>query len=127
MKLTQSVKLLLIALFVWTSQSTIVHFQHHGIEEVSECNVCDASQKMKLYQHNSHVVVINEIFALNIRSEVEQIIVNLKFDYTELPKFSRKDIVKYSQYPGKFIVPGFNATAPPVYFLSSKNNSMKTI
>jgi len=116
MKLKQYVKLLLIALFVWTSQSTIIHFQHHDIDEISECSVCDTSEKIKLYQHNRHVVVIGENLALNIRKEVEKIIVNSKFDYTDLPQFNQIDIVKYSQYTDRFFALGFNATAPPIYF-----------
>jgi len=116
MKLKQYVKLLLISLFVWTSQSTIIHFQHHDIKEISECSVCDTSEKIKLYQHNRHAVVIDENLALNIRKEVEQIVVNSKFDYTDLPLFSHMDIVKYSQYPDRCTNLGFNATAPPVYF-----------
>jgi hypothetical protein len=116
MKRIQFVLWLLIALFVWTSQNTIIHFQHHDIEENSECIVCDTSEKIKLYQHNGHIIVINENLALNIRNEVKQVLVNDEFDYTDIPRFRRMDIVKYSQYPGRFIVPGINATAPPVYF-----------
>lgn len=115
MKLKQSVKLLLIALFVWASQSTIVHFQHNELEEVSECNICDSSKKLKLYQHNGHMVVIDENLALKIRREVEQIVVNPKFDYTYVPRFSLVNIIKHSQYSDRLIVLGFNATAPPVY------------
>ncbi len=116
MKLKQSVKLLLIALFVWTSQSTIIHFQHHVMEEISECNVCDISKKMKLYQHTRDVVVINENPALNIRREVEKVVVNARFDYTDVPQFSQIDIVKHSQYTDRSVTLGFNATAPPEYF-----------
>jgi hypothetical protein len=116
MKLKQSVKLLLIALFVWASQSTIIHFQHHDIDEISECSVCDTSKKLKLYQHNGHTVVIDENLALNIRKELEQVVVNSEFDYTEVPLISRMDIVRYSQYHDRCIILGFNATAPPAYF-----------
>ena len=116
MKLQQSVTLLLIALFVWTSQSTILHFQHYVMEEVSECNVCDTSHKMKLYQHNRDVVVINENLAVIIRSEVEKVVVNAMFDYTNVPQFKQIDIVKKSLHPDRLITLGFNATAPPVYF-----------
>ena len=116
MKRIQFVLLLLIALFVWTSQSTIIHFQYHDIEENSECIVCDTSEKIKLYQHNGHIVVINENLVLNIGNEVKQVLVDTEFDYTDIPLFICMDIVKFSQYPGRFIVPGINATAPPVFF-----------
>lgn len=116
MKLKQSVQLLLIALFVWTSQSTTIHFQHHELEEISECNVCDTSQKMKLYQHNSPVVVSNDNLAVKIRREVEKVVVNASFDYTNVPQFKQIDIVKKSQYADRSLTLGFNATAPPVYF-----------
>jgi glutaredoxin len=120
MKLKQSVKLLLIALFVWVSQSTTIHFQHHELEEISECNVCDTFQKMKLYQHNSPVVVINENPAIIIRREAEKIVVNPRFDYTDIPQFKQIDIVKHSQYTDRFLALGFNATAPPIYFYNQK-------
>ena len=116
MKLKQSVKLLLIALFVWASQSTTIHFQHHELEEISECNVCDTSQKIKLYQHNRHVVVSNENLAVKIRRQVEKVVVHSRFDYTDVPQFKQIDIVKNSQYSDRSVALGFNATAPPVYF-----------
>ena len=116
MKLQQFVKLLLIALFVWTSQSTTIHFQYHALEEISECNVCDTFQKMKLYQHNSPVVVSNENLAVKIRTEVEKVVVNARFDYTDVPPFKQIHILKKSQYPDRSVALGFNATAPPVYF-----------
>ena len=116
MKLQQFVKLLLIALFVWTSQSTTIHFQHHELAEISECNVCDTYRKMKLYQHNSPVVLSHDNLALNIRREVEKVVVNASFDYTDTPQFKKVDIVKKSQYTDKSVALGFNATAPPVYF-----------
>ncbi|MDM5264194.1 hypothetical protein PF327_08310 [Sulfurovum sp. XTW-4] len=116
MKLQHSVKLLLIALFVWTSQSTIIHFQHYDQDEISECNVCDTSHKIKLYQHTKDVVVINENPSITIRREVEKVVVNASFDYTEVPQFKQIDIVKHSQYTDIFLALGFNATAPPIYF-----------
>jgi hypothetical protein len=116
MKLQQSINLLLIALFVWAFQSTTIHFQHHELEEISECNVCDTFQKMKLYQHNSPVVVSNENLAVKIRREVEKVVVNSRFDYTDVPQFKQIDIVKKSQYTDRSVALGFHATAPPVYF-----------
>ena len=113
MKLKQSVQLLLIALFVWASQSTILHIQHHVIEEISECNVCDTSEKMKLYQHNSPVVLVNENLAVKIRRQVEKIVVNSRFDYTDVPQFKQIDIVENRQHTVKPAPLGFNATAPP--------------
>ena len=116
MKLKQFVNLLLIALFVWAFQNTTIHFQHHELEKISECNVCDTFQKMKLYQHNSPVVVSNENLAVKIRREVEKVVVNSRFDYTDVPQFKQIDIVKNSQYTNRLIKLGFNATAPPAYF-----------
>ncbi|GIT99217.1 hypothetical protein [Sulfurovum sp. TSL1] len=116
MKLKQSINVLLIALFVWAFQSTTIHFQHHKQKEISECNVCDTSQKMKLYQHNTPVIVVNENLAVKIRREIEQVVVNVRFDYTDEPLLKQIDIVKHSQYPNRLLALGFNATAPPVYF-----------
>ncbi|MGB5506507.1 MAG: hypothetical protein WBM70_07475 [Sulfurovum sp.] len=116
MKLKQSVNLLLIALFVWAFQSGTIHFQHHELEEISECHVCDTSEKMKLYQHNSPAVVVNENLAVKIRRQVEKVVINPRFDYTDVPKFKQIDIVKKSKYIERFVALGFNATAPPVYY-----------
>ncbi len=116
MKLKQSVNFLLIALFVWAFQSTTIHSQHHELEEISECNICDISQKMKLYQHNNPVIVVNENLAVKIRREVEKVVVHSSFDYTDTPRFKQIDIIKNPQYTDRSVTLGFNATAPPVYF-----------
>ena len=116
MKLKQSVQLLLIALFVWAFQGTTIHIHHHVIEDISECNVCDISEKMKLYQNNSPMVMVNENLAVKIRREVEKVVVNASYDYTDVPKFKKVDIVKNSQYTDRSVLLGFNANAPPVYF-----------
>ena len=116
MQQQQSVKLLLIALFVWASQNTTIHFQHHELEEISECNICDTSQKMKLYQHNSPVVVSDENLAVKIRREVEKVVVNVSFDYTNVQQSKQTHIVRKSQYTDRSLTLGFNATAPPAYF-----------
>ena len=116
MKLKQSVQLLLIALFVWASQSTTIHFQHQELDKISECNICDTFQKIKLYQHNSHVIVVNENLAVKIRRQVEKVVVNASYDYAGVPKFKKIDIVKNSQYTDRSVLLGFNANAPPVYF-----------
>jgi len=116
MKLKQSVNLLLIALFVWAFQSTTIHFQHHEIEEISECSVCDTSHKMKLHQHHNPVVVVNENLDVKIRREVEKVVISPKFDYTNVLPIKQIDIVQNSQYSAGSVALGFNATAPPAYF-----------
>ena len=116
MKLKQSVNLLLIALFVWAFQSGTIHVQHHELEEISECHVCDTSEKMKLYQHNSPAVVVNENLAVKIRRQVEKVVVNQKFDYTDVPPFKQIDNLENPQYTPNYVALGFNATAPPVYY-----------
>lgn len=116
MKLKQSVNLLLIVLFIWAFQSTTIHYQQHSIEEVSECNVCHASEQMELYQHNTPVVEIKKNLAVKTRRKVEKVIVNARFDYTETPQLKRVDIVENRDYSVGPTPLGFNATAPPVHF-----------
>ena len=113
MKLKQSVQLLLIALFVWASQSTTINFQHHEIDEISECNLCHTSKQFKHYQHNSSGVIVHENLAVKIRKHVEKVVVNSRFDYTDIPRSKRIDIVENRQYTVKAVPLGFNATAPP--------------
>jgi len=117
MKLKQSVQLLLIALFVWTSQSTTIHFQHHIIDEMSECNLCHASEQLDLFQHNSPVVIVNENLAVKTRNHVEKVVVKPRFDYMDVPLFKRVDILENRQYTVEQVPLGFNATAPP-YLIS---------
>lgn len=117
MKFKQSVNLLLIALFVWAFQGTTIHFQHHVLEEISECKVCDASKNMNLYQHNTPMVVFNENLAVKTRNRIKKIVVKLRFDYTAVPKAERVYSVEDQQYSVEAIPIGFNATAPP-YFTS---------
>ena len=116
MKLKQSVNLLLIALFVWASQSTTIHFQHHVLEEISECNICDASEHMKLYQHNSPVVVVNENLAVKTRNHIEKIVVKSRFDYTDVAQCKWVNIVDNRQYTVKSIPLGYLSNAPPYTF-----------
>lgn len=116
MKLKQSVQLLLIALFVWTSQSTTIHFQHHVIDEISECDLCHASEQLDLFQHNSPIVIVNENLAVKTRKHIEKVVVVSRFDYTDVPLFQRVDIVENRQYIVEPVSLGFNATAPPHIF-----------
>ncbi len=117
MKLKQSVNLLLIALFVWAFQGTTIHIHHHVIEDISECNVCDISEKMKLYQNNSPMVMVNENLAVKIRREVQkQVFVAERFDYTQAPKPEHIGTVIHCQCDMAVIPLGFDSTAPPISF-----------
>jgi len=117
MKLKQSVNLLLIALFVWAFQSSTIHFQHHAIDQISECNLCHTSQKFDLSHHNSSVVTINENLAVKTREHVKKVLVKSRFDYTDVPKQETVLSVANQQYSVEPIPIGFNATAPP-YLIS---------
>ena len=117
MKLKQSVQLLLIALFVWAFQNSTIHFQHHEIEEMSECHLCHTSKQLDLNHHNSSTVIVNENFAVKTRKHVEKVVVNARFDYTVVTHFKSIDIVENQQYTVEALSIGFNATAPP-YFIS---------
>ena len=58
-----------------------MHDPHSVLEEHSECNVCDTSKHLKLYQHNNApVVVFNEHVAVETRRCTKKVIVTLKFD-----------------------------------------------
>jgi len=113
MKLKQSVNLLMIALFVWAFQSTAIHFHDHEIDEISECNFCETSEKMDMYHHNTPATVVNENLAVKSRKSVEKIVLKSRFDYIDVPKPERVNIVEHQQYSVKPIPLGFNATAPP--------------
>ena len=116
MKLKQSVNLLLIALFVFAFQSTTIHFQHHVIDEMSECNLCHTSEQLDLYNHHSSVVVVNENFAVKTRQHVEKIVVKSRFDYTDVAQCKWVNIVDNRQYTVKSIPLGYLSNAPPYTF-----------
>ncbi|MDQ7047803.1 MAG: hypothetical protein Q9M39_09440 [Sulfurovum sp.] len=116
MNFKQSVNLLLIALFVWAFQSTTIHDKHHIIDEISECYLCDVSEQMELYQHNTPIVMVNEHLAVQSRREVEKVVVKARFDYSKVPNFKPIDIPNSREYSVASIPLGFNATAPPLYF-----------
>ncbi len=116
MKLKQTVNVLLIALFVWAIQSSAIHFQHNHIDEISECNLCHASEQLDLSTHNSSVVIVNENLAVTTRKNVEKVVVKSRFDYTNVPRLKQVDILESRQYSVASIPLGFNATAPPLYF-----------
>ena len=113
MKLKQSVNLLLIALFVWAFQSSTIHFHHHTLDQISECNLCHSSQKFDLSHRNGSVVTVNENLAVKTRERVEKVLVKLRFDYTDVPKQATVHSVENQQYSVEPIPIGFNATAPP--------------
>ena len=117
MKLKQSVNLLLIALFVWAFQSSTIHFKHHSIDEISECNLCETSEKIDLHHQNSPAIVYNEHLATEARRSEEKIVVKSRFDYTDVPQLYLVDMVENRQYSAEPIPIGFNATAPP-YLIS---------
>jgi len=117
MKLKQSVNLLLIALFVWTFQSTAIHVKQHAMNEVTECNLCEASEKIDLHHQNSPAIVYNEHLETEARKSEEKIVLKSGFDYTDVPQLYLVDMVKNRQYSAEAIPIGFNATAPP-HFVS---------
>ncbi len=112
MKLKQSINLLLIALFVWTFQSTTIHFKQHVIDKVSECNLCDISEHIDL-NHHTPAGVVNENIAVKTRKREENIVVKSRFDYTDMPQFKLDDIVEPRRYTVKPIPLGYLSTAPP--------------
>ena len=116
MKLKQSVNLLLIALFVWAFQSTTIHFQHNDIDQISECNLCHTSQKFDLSHHNSSIVIVNEHLAVKTRKRAVKVVVKSRFDYTDVPKLERVNIVSNREYTVEPIPLGFQATAPPTIY-----------
>lgn len=113
MKLKQSVQLLLIALFVWASQSTRIHFQHHEIDEISKCNLCHTSEQLDLYHQSSSIVIANENLAVRTTKQVEKVVVKSRFDYTNVPQIKRVKLVENRHYTVEPTPLGFNATAPP--------------
>jgi len=116
MKLKQSVNLLLIALFVWAFQSTTIHYQHHEIDEISECSVCHAIEQMDLSHHNSPALAIQENIAVKIRNDVKKVVLSAAFDYTDVPPHKRISILAHLDYSLGSTPLGFNATAPPYPF-----------
>jgi len=116
MRFKQSMNVLMIALFVWAFQSSAIHFQHHEIEEMSECSLCHASQQLDGNHHNSPTVTVNENVAVKARKHVEKVVVKPRFDYTfvQLPK--QVDIVKYQQVTVEPLPLGYDAMAPPYLY-----------
>ena len=113
MKLKYSVQLLLIALFVWGSQSTTIHFQHHEIDQISKCNLCHASEQIDRHHQNSSLVNLSENLAVRTDKQEEKIIVKSRFDYTSVPHIKRVKLVEDRHYTVEPTPLGFNATAPP--------------
>ena len=113
MKLKDSVQLLLIALFVWASQSTTIHFQHYEIDKISECSLCHTSEQIDLHHQNSSLVIVNENLAVRSTKKVEKVIVKSRFDYTNVPPIKQVKLVENRHYAVEPTPLGFNATAPP--------------
>ena len=113
MKLKQFVQLLLIALFIWGTQSTAIHFQHHEIDQISECNLCHTSEQIDLHHQNSFLVIVSENLAVRTNKQEEKIIVKSRFDYTSTPHIKRVKLVENRHYTVEPTPLGYDATAPP--------------
>lgn len=114
MKLKQSVNLLLIALFLWAFQTTTIHFQHTHIDDISECNVCQASQQTELYHHNTPKVAVTENLAIKKAERVvRKVIVASTFVYTSVPHRSLVALLESQECSVVLLPLGYDATAPP--------------
>jgi len=116
MKLKQSVNFLMIALFVWAFQSSTIHYQHHAIDEIAECSVCHTAKQLDLTHHNNPALVVQENIAVKIRRDIEKIVLNPAFDYTDVLPHKRISMVAHQDYSPGSTPLGFNATAPPYPF-----------
>ena len=116
MKLKQSFHLLLIALFIWTSQSVTIHSKHHHLEEFGECQVCKASKSLGTSHHETVFSLLTESVAVEVSKIEEKQIVQASYDLTQTVE--QKSVC----YEGMLVVYisaphlGFDAHAPPYNF-----------
>lgn len=116
MKLKQSFHLLLIALFVWSFQTISIHMPQHLHEEEATCQLCDISEYLDLHHNESIPLVVNENIAVKTNREVEQVIVNERFDHKDIPQLKYVKIAENRHCFIGFTPLGFDATAPPIHF-----------
>lgn len=117
MRLKLSLNIILIALFLWSFQSRVNHIQHHNLDELAECKVCDQAGEINHNQNHTPVVEVNEYLGIQTRKESQQqIVVAERFDYTEAPKPQHIERVIHCQCDMALTPLGFDSTAPPLSF-----------
>lgn len=115
----QSVHLLLIALFLFTCQTTAIHSKYHHIEEVSECHLCKASEHLDLHHHESPPLVVNEYLAIELNEIEEKEIVQTVYSLSQKPYISQTDIDGLSTDNLVTQALGYFSTAPPSIFIKT--------
>jgi len=109
-------RFILLALFLFSYQTTTIHSKHHFINELSECQVCKAAKELGTAQHETAFFQISESVAVEINEVEEKRIVKSSYDLTQTPQLQAIDFVGMSVYSVGTLPLGYYATAPPYIF-----------
>lgn len=109
-------RFVLIALFLFSYQTTTIHSKHHFIEELSECHVCKTAKELGTAQHETVFSQISESIAVELNEVEEKRIVNSSYDLTQTPQRQAVDYEGMSIFSVGTLPLGYHATAPPYIF-----------
>ena len=107
----------LIALFLFTYQTTTIHTKHHHIEEVSECHICEASKVLGRAHHETPFLELVESVAVEVAEIETKQLTETLFETTQKPDSLAVDLEGMHLYVLGDIPPAYYATAPPSIFL----------
>lgn len=118
----QSVQLLLIALFLFTYQTTAIHSKHHHIEEASACHLCKALEYFDLHHQESPLPVVNEYLAIELNEMEEKKITQTAHHLLQKSHITEIDF--HGLLTGNVVKQslGYFSTAPPSIFCKNVND-----
>lgn len=115
MNISVHFRLLLIALFLLSSQITTIHSKHRHLNTVSECHVCHTAKHLGEGHYQQSVVD----FRQNIRIEISQVerkhITRQTYSWNKLPLYRLSDFDRLKVVSVQPIPIGYFATAPPSF------------
>lgn len=109
-------RFVLIALFLFSYQSTTIHTKHHHIAELSQCHICKVSKELGTTQHKTLFSQHGESIAVEVSEVEEKRVAKASYDLTQIPELRDVDLDGMHCLCVDDIPSGYSATAPPHIF-----------
>lgn len=109
-------RLVLLALFLFSYQTTTIHSKHHFIDELSECQVCKAAKELGAAQHETAFLQVSETIAVEVNEVKEKKITKSSYDLMQSPVRCLNDFDGLTDIQLYIPFTGYFSTAPPYTF-----------
>jgi len=108
-------RIVLIALFLFSYQSTIIHLKQHQVSSVDECLICHAAQYSKEQHQQSTLVYFAQNSAIKQEQITTQQLTREAYTLIQTPIYRLSDFDGYKERTTQFLPIGYFATAPPYF------------